>query len=179
MIRGIIVKPNVKNTIFILFIMFSISLTACVNENSKNGNDPIIDENKKEVISSSIKEDISQLTLLESFNYDFDFDGTEEAMNLYTSAQKDSKGEIMWDDGQVYELIIHDDDKDFILFNEYVQLGHINYYVYLENNVFTVTIVSPRTASLTVTDYVFDKDSNSFLVNKLIEKTRDVNMLKM
>jgi hypothetical protein len=47
MIRGIIVKPNVKNTIFILFIMFSISLTACVNENSKNGNDPIIDENKK------------------------------------------------------------------------------------------------------------------------------------
>jgi len=85
----------------------------------------------------------------------------------------------MWDDGQIFKLIIHDDDKIFILFDEYVQLGKINYYVYLENDIFTITVISPRTASFTVTDYVFDKDTNSFLVNRLIEKITDINMLKI
>jgi hypothetical protein len=159
--------------------MLSIFLTGCMNENTENENNQIVDENKKEVISSSPVEDFSQLTLLESFNYDYDLDGTEEAINLYTSAQKNSDGEMMWDDGQIFKLIIHDDDKIFILFDEYVQLGKINYYVYLENDIFTITVISPRTASFTVTDYVFDKDTNSFLVNRLIEKITDINMLKI
>jgi hypothetical protein len=159
--------------------MLSIFLAGCMNENTENENNQIVDENKKEVISSSPVEDFSQLTLLESFNYDYDLDGTEEAINLYTSAQKNSDGEMMWDDGQIFKLIIHDDDKIFILFDEYVQLGKINYYVYLENDIFTITVISPRTASFTVTDYVFDKDTNSFLVNRLIEKITDINMLKI
>lgn len=172
-------KPNIKYIVLILSLMLSIFLAGCMNENTENENNQIVDENKKEVISSSPVEDFSQLTLLESFNYDYDLDGTEEAINLYTSAQKNSDGEIMWDDGQIFKLIIHDDDKIFILFDEYVQLGKINYYVYLENDIFTITVISPRTASFTVTDYVFDKDTNSFLVNRLIEKITDINMLKI
>ena len=172
-------KPNIKYIVLILSLMLSIFLAGCVNENTENENNQIVDENKKEVISSSPVEDFSQLTLLESFNYDYDLDGTEEAINLYTSAQKNSDGEMMWDDGQIFKLIIHDDDKIFILFDEYVQLGKINYYVYLENDIFTITVISPRTASFTVTDYVFDKDTNSFLVNRLIEKITDINMLKI
>lgn len=172
-------KPNIKYIVLILSLMLSIFLTGCMNENTENENNQIVDENKKEVISSSPVEDFSQLTLLESFNYDYDLDGTEEAINLYTSAQKNSDGEMMWDDGQIFKLIIHDDDKIFILFDEYVQLGKINYYVYLENDIFTITVISPRTASFTVTDYVFDKDTNSFLVNRLIEKITDINMLKI
>lgn len=172
-------KPNIKYIVLILSLMLSIFLAGCMNENTENENNQIVDENKKEVISSSPVEDFSQLTLLESFNYDYDLDGTEEAINLYTSAQKNSDGEMMWDDGQIFKLIIHDDDKIFILFDEYVQLGKINYYVYLENDIFTITVISPRTASFTVTDYVFDKDTNSFLVNRLIEKITDINMLKM
>ena len=172
-------KPNIKYIVLILSLMLSIFLAGCMNENTENENNQIVDENKKEVISSSPVEDFSQLTLLESFNYDYDLDGTEEAINLYTSAQKNSDGEMMWDDGQIFKLIIHDDDKIFILFDEYVQLGKINYYVYLENDIFTITVISPRTASFTVTDYVFDKDTNSFLVNSLIEKITDINMLKI
>jgi hypothetical protein len=172
-------KPNIKYIVLILSIVLSIFLTGCVNGDTENENNQIVDESKKEVISSSQEEDFSQLTLLESFNYDYDLDGTEEAINLYTSAQKNSDGEIMWDDGQIFKLIIHDDDKIFILFDEYVQLGKINYYVYLENDIFTITVISPRTASFTVTDYVFDKDTNSFLVNRLIEKITDINMLKI
>ncbi|TFZ39290.1 hypothetical protein E4100_08660 [Soehngenia longivitae] len=172
-------KPNIKYIVLILSLMLSIFLAGCMNENTENENNQIVDENKKEVISSSPVEDFSQLTLLESFNYDYDLDGTEEAINLYTSAQKNSDGEMMWDDGQIFKLIIHDDDKIFILFDEYVQLGKINYYVYLENDIFTITVISPRTASFTVTDYVFDKDTNSFLVNRLIEKITDINMLKI
>lgn len=172
-------KPNIKYIVLILSIVLSIFLTGCVNGDTENENNQIVDESKKEVISSSQEEDFSQLTLLESFNYDYDLDGTEEAINLYTSAQKNSDGEIMWDDGQIFKLIIHDDDKIFILFDEYVQLGKINYYVYLENDIFTITVISPRTASFTVTDYVFDKDTNSFLVNRLIEKIADINMLKI
>ncbi len=172
-------KPNIKYIVLILSLMLSIFLAGCMNENTENENNQIVDENKKEVISSSPVEDFSQLTLLESFNYDYDLDGTEEAINLYTSAQKNSDGEIMWDDGQIFKLIIHDDDQIFILFDEYVQLGKINYYVYLENDIFTITVISPRTASFTVTDYVFDKDTNSFLVNRLIEKITDINMLKI
>lgn len=172
-------KHNIKYIVLILSLILAIFLTGCKNGNTENENNQIIDDNKKEVISSSPEEDFSQLTLLESFNYDYDFDGTEETINLYTSAQKNSDGEMMWDDGQIFKLIINDDDKIFILIDEYVQLGRINYYVYLENDIFTITVISPRTASFTVTDYVFDKDTNSFLVNRLIEKITDINMLKM
>jgi len=81
-------KPNIKYIVLILSLMLSIFLAGCMNENTENENNQIVDENKKEVISSSPVEDFSQLTLLESFNYDYDLDGTEEAINLYTSAQK-------------------------------------------------------------------------------------------
>lgn len=172
-------KPGVKSTIFILMLVLAISLTGCVNENSDNGNNQHEDENTKQIIYSSSPEDISQLTMLETFKYDFDVDGTEEEINLYTSAQKDNNGEIMWDDGQVFKLIIHDTNENFVLFDEYVQLGKVNYYVYLEKDVFTISIISPRTASLTITDYVYDKDVNGFLEKKLIEKTTDINMLKI
>jgi PBP1b-binding outer membrane lipoprotein LpoB len=74
-------KPGVKSTIFILMLVLAISLTGCVNENSDNGNNQNENENTKKIIYSSSPEDISQLTMLETFKYDFDLDGTEEEMN--------------------------------------------------------------------------------------------------
>jgi hypothetical protein len=85
----------------------------------------------------------------------------------------------MWDDGQVFKLIIHDSNENYVLFDEYVQLGKVNYYVYLEKDLFTISIIIPRTASFTITDYVYDKDVNGFLEEKLIEKITDINMLKI
>lgn len=171
-------KINSVIKFFILFIFPILMAFGCVNDDLENEetNKPI--DETKEIVYSQEKVNVSELTLLDSFIYDFDKDEVDEEISLYTSAQKDSNGEIMWDDGQIFKLIVHDENKDYVIFDEYVQLGKVDYYVYIENEIFTITVLSPRTASFTVTDYFYDETSNGFIKEKVIEKISDVNMLK-
>ena len=117
------------------------------------------------------------LTLLDSYIVDIDQDGSDETIALYTSAEKDSKGEIMWDDGQNWLLIVQGKDKDYILFNDYLQLGNIKFHVYTSDDILHINTVETTTAGIKVSDYKFDNGTNRFLIEVPFRTSDNVNLL--
>ncbi|MDR7855366.1 hypothetical protein [Tissierella sp.] len=134
-------------------------------------------EPKGTIIEATNKVDVAKLSLLDSYIFDIDGDGTEETISLYTAAEKDSKGEIMWDDGQNWKLLVEGVDKDYVLFDDYVQLGTIKFHVYTSDDDFYVSTIQTGTASLKFTEYSFDKETKNFISNVKFETTGNVNML--
>lgn len=132
---------------------------------------------KDEPVLPSDKLDVEGYTILDSYNYDVDGDGEEEAIALYTTAQRDNSGEIMWDDGQLWILVVHDSDKDYELYNNYLQLGSLQFYAFTSNDRFHIATVENTTAGLKLVDYVFNKDDNSFTPEIHYNILGDVNML--
>lgn len=132
-------------------------------------------ESENITIKPTDKVDYSDLTLLDSMNIDFDEDGTEESIELYTVAER-YNGEIAWDDGQNWILVVKDTDKDYVLFEDYVQLGGISFYAYFEDKNFIITTIQSGTANLKLTEYRFDKNSNSFISRISFTTHGDVNM---
>lgn len=137
------------------------------------------DEASKEkvIITKSDKFDTSDLTLLDAYFIDIDGDGIDEKISMYTAAEKDSNGEIMWDDGQDWLLSIEGEDYDYVLFNDYIQIGSMQYFVYvIEDNVYISTI-SSSTANLEMIEYKFNKETKEFEGNTKFTTQGNVIML--
>lgn len=129
------------------------------------------------IYAREIENTKNTLTLLDHTNVDMNKDGQEESIKLYTAAGKDSKGEIAWDDGQRWLLTVIDGNTEYILFDNYVQLGDLNYWVYTsEQNAVHITTVQNCSASFIVTDYIFDSKKKRFERNVLVNPS-NVNML--
>lgn len=69
------------------------------------------------------------LTLLEKMYVDMDNDSQNESIELFTSAKRDKDGEMGWDDGQRWLLIVNSKGKSFPLFDGYVQSGQLEFFV--------------------------------------------------
>lgn len=53
--------------------------------------------------------------------------GDTYTLSLYTSAEKDSDGSYLWDDGNKWVLEVEKDGEYYTLLNKYVQCGAVNY----------------------------------------------------
>lgn len=117
------------------------------------------------IINSQAKVNVEDLTLLDSTSIDFNRDGKEDTIELYADVEM-YNGEPAWDDGQNWLLVVRDEDKDYVLFNDYVQLGNISFYSYFQdyedNEEFVITTIKSGTAELKLTEYKFNKDDDSF-----------------
>lgn len=158
-------------------VIKNIQLNNPLGEAIAQGKDEETDSSERNPISPTQKMIIEDYTLLDSYKFDINGDGTEEIIGLYTTAQRDSKGEIMWDDGQVWILAVHGVDKDYELYNNYVQLGSIQFYVFTADDTFHITTVENTTAGLKLTDYVYNKSEDSFTPEIHYDVLGDVNML--
>lgn len=58
---------------------------------------------------------------------DIDNDGQEESIELYVNAEKMENGLFAWDDGQTWLLVVKDGEDTYPLFDNYVQLGSIDF----------------------------------------------------
>ena len=155
-------------------------------ENNLHIKDLVLNGLKKEPIDNgeplseilpTNKINVDNLTLLDSYNFDFDEDGTDETIAIYTAAQKDSNGNIAWDDGQNWLLVVQDEDKDYELFNNYVQLGNINFYVYTQDDDYYISTLQTGTAGLTMTQYEYDKDNNKFISTVPFNTKGNMNLI--
>lgn len=118
------------------------------------------------------------LTLIDEYNIDVDNDQKEEKIELYTEAQKDANGEMMWNDGQNWLLLVKDINKTYILFNGYVSIGTIKFWVYTEgiNNQLHITTLQASTADMLLTDYIFNSEKDCF-EKEITYGPKSVNML--
>lgn len=115
------------------------------------------------IFPSSDKLDTSQLTLLDSEIIDFNGDGKKETISMYTTAQRDDNGEMMWDDGQKWFLLINDEDDEYVLFDDYVQLGTLEFWVFTSKDDYHIMTLQTGSAVLKLSDYTYDHEKGSFV----------------
>lgn len=69
------------------------------------------------------------LTLLERTYDDTDSDGNKESIELYTSAQMARDGQMGWDSGHQWVLLVRKGEDVFPLFDDYVQYGELQFWI--------------------------------------------------
>lgn len=119
----------------------------------------------------------AELTLLDSYSVDIFGDGEEETISMYTDAAKDPEGNIMWDDGQKWTLAVEGSDKTFVLFDDYLQLASIEYFVYTVDEEFYISTVSSGTANLTMANYRYNRVDDTFEMVVESDTSGNVNMI--
>lgn len=142
-----------------------------MSENPDN-NHPFLQEIVAEDVIS-----MDGLTLLDEYIIDFNSDGYDEKIAMYVAAERNDSGEIMWDDGQRWVLVVHGDNKDYVLYDDYVQLGSIQFNVFTANDEFNIVTKSVRTASLDVSQYKYNESNDSFIQTIPYSVDGNVNML--
>lgn len=117
--------------------------------------------------------DAENLFLLERLEHSFAANGEEAAIALYTSAQVASDGRMGWDTGDQWTLLVQQGDRTFVLFDEYVQYGEVQFWV---SDLNPDEVLSPEPADLeqhiyvmvttdvgfTLYDYVWDAEDACF-----------------
>ncbi len=115
-------------------------------------------------------------TKLEQFSFNMDSDAAEESIELYTTASRGLDGDVLWDDGQKWLLVIADKNRYYSLFDEYVQLGSVYFNVATigEDQTPCIEVLVQHGCGRKIIDYVYDKKTDSYIEN-IIYETDDRN----
>jgi len=141
---------------------------------------------EKEKICSVEFFDSENLFLLERIEHRFVADDEKAAVELYTSAQVASDGQMGWDSGDQWTLVVRQGEQEFLLYDEYVQYGEVQFWVSSLN---TNKVESPETEDLdhhiyvmvtsgvgfTMYDYVWDGDEGCFQKSVLLNPENQWN----
>ncbi len=164
-----------KNIKLILFcIILTLVFSGCgqnpsnnppENETTQNENGAISET--KIINSEKISDDIAGFTEITSYVGDCDGDGNDETIVLSTAAERDEKGNFLWNDGQNWALYVTDNFNDaYMLYDGYVQAGNVyfdvaDYYMSdVAKPVITVTVSTG--AGLNIKNYTFSNDNNGY-----------------
>lgn len=157
-------KPYIKSLVFLLAIV--AALTGC-QATEKISTPRQQGEQLKSKLVLGITENPGQSrswTKISEFSADLDTDGGEEKLELLTTAERDKKGNIAWDDGQNWLLLIRDGEKFYPLFSEYVQLGSVYFTVaqYGKDDPPKITVMVSTGANLKLANYAYSKDQKGY-----------------
>lgn len=105
----------------------AIMLAACLMSACapQSANEP---EQKDTPTNATVRHEISDSVATDGYNalseceFDFDGDGEDDTLTLYTTAEVEN-GEILYDDGQHWMLVCETAEGAFNLYDEYIQLG--------------------------------------------------------
>lgn len=100
-------------------------------------------------------------------------DGEKAAIELYTSAQVASDGQMGWDSGDQWTLLVQQENLFFVLYDEYVQYGEVQFWASnhnpnevdrpkpadLESHIYVMVTTD---VGFTVYDYVWDAENTCF-----------------
>ena len=83
--------------------------------------------------------------------------GADAEVKLYTSAEKDTDGDFLWDDGNQWVLEVEKDGGYYTLINKYVQLGKVTTMVADdENGEGVIMAIVSTNSGLTVEKYTYN-----------------------
>lgn len=68
-------------------------------------------------------------SLLVDEAHDLTGDGAPERVRLFVDAQRGARGQLQWDDGQRWALHVRAGAEDYPLFDEYVQIGRVHFWI--------------------------------------------------
>ena len=169
----------------LILTVFVLALSACGNKSVNNPatdeptrNDVNAVEEKVIVKSQSLSDEVAEFTEVVSYVGDCDGDGNDETIILSTAAERDNKGEFLWNDGQDWALYVKDNANNaYILYNEYVQAGNVYFDVsdyYMSDGAKPMITVTVSTgAGLTVKNYSFSNADNGY-VEDIVYETQSI-----
>ncbi len=163
-----------KFKLALIFVSVVFALAGCgeksgeTPETNDPGQNAGVQEEKNILISQPISEKIAGYTEVVSYVGDCDGDGADETVVLSTAAERDSKGEFFWNDGQNWALYVKDSaDVSYILYDGYVQTGSVYFDVadyYMTDGAKPVITVTVSTgAGLTIKNYSFSKPDSGYV----------------
>lgn len=166
-----------KITILLLVLTLALGLGACTQGNGEKA-DIIVEETKPEEKAKTIKisDDINldAYNLVSDFSYDFDEDGS---VKLYTDAELDEDGQPILDDGQNWLLLANTKDGSFKLFDDYIQLGKIDFNGFTIDDHFYVTVKITGSANIQFDEFKYDKENKVFVQTEKYSEDENVNMI--
>lgn len=101
-------------------------------------------------------------TLYKSATLDMDGDGEEEVIELYVNAGKTENGVFAWDDGQTWLLVVKDGDKTYPLFDDFVQLGSIDFSTTRLDGKPGIVMIMRSHSDRIVQKFSYDKNENGY-----------------
>lgn len=150
----------------VLLVFLFIFLTGCQDNVEKIEEPQPEAEVETTVIEPAASDtlDTGNMTKLREFSTDLDLDNNEERIELYTAAECNEKGEMVWDDGQNWVLVVRDGEKSYPLLSQYVQLGVVYFTVSNRgaDQMPNITVMVPTGASFSMMGYTYDKEKDSF-----------------
>ncbi len=121
------------------------------------------------------------LNRFSSFDVDFDLDGSNETIEVYCQGEITDDGSYFLDDGQVWTLVVKKGDDIYPLFEKsYIQLGGLEYLVYIDYNDYErvhVLVQYKAGAGMMTFDCVYDEETGNFRRDTVYEAS-NINILK-
>lgn len=133
--------------------------------------------NKDDVILATRSDPrLKMKTKLKEFSFDFDGDGVDEKIELHTQAEKSQDGEMMWDDGQNWLLVIVDGNEFYSLFQDRIQLGSLYFGVWQKDKTPVISSAIITGANAGLKNYIYDGTQKGYRIQDGFD-TGSINLL--
>ncbi|MFC5602009.1 hypothetical protein [Sporosarcina koreensis] len=116
-------------------------------------------------------------TLYKKTTLDIDGDGEEEAIELHVNAGKTDSGLFAWDDGQNWLLVVKDGEKTYPLFDDFVQLGSIDFSTGMFDRKPGIVMIKRSHSDRTVQKFTYDQTEDGYQKETFYKKenTHDID----
>lgn len=129
---------------------------------------------------------VESMTLLEQVEYTLVPDAEHASVELYTSALIADDGQMGWDSGDQWTLLVRQGEQEFLLYDEYVQYGEVQFWISSLNTNGTespniedldhhVYVMVTTGVGFTMYDYVWDGDEGNFQKSVLLNPENQWN----
>jgi len=120
----------------------------------------------RKIEASTLPANVLDWTEVSRYTGDVDGDGANENVVLVTEAKKDKNGEFLWNDGQNWALFVDGSDKDYVLFQNYVNIGNayfeVSDYYMADGAVPRINLILSTGAAFCVKSYVFSPSDATY-----------------
>lgn len=139
-------------------------------------NEEVVDNSQVEYSIIELEDSIntSEMNVFYELNTS-DFSQDINSVEIYTNAEVDENGEFLWDDGHEFLVVARSDNGDYKLFEERIQHGSIKVNVFLEDDIFKLSLFDYGTAHIRF--IIFEFNDDHFIKNSLYEGTGNINMI--
>lgn len=148
--------------ILLLITIISFSSFGC--QNKGNPSTEVI-----HAIQTDPREE-NMATKLNEYSLDFDGDGALEKIELHTAAGRAEDGNMLWDDGQNWLLLVEDGKEYYPLLHQYVQLGVVYFTIwYDDKGTPKITVILETGANLSFFNYYYDREQQGYKVENIYD----------
>ncbi len=162
----------------IVVINIIISMIVFISCSNTQGNIKQAEVSSSTEVADKLKEAdlIKDMTLLVQHNIDMNKDGKEEKIEMYTSAPKNSDGNIMWDDMNKWLLQVTKDENVYKLYEGDIQLGKMDFWIYIDaNDKFHIVNIITTGTNIAMIAHKHD-DANNTFTSEEIYNLKDINV---